>query len=220
MYQTTKDGAELLLVLSPFDLDPDGVPVTDESTQEDVCVMDAAERPRRIAHDFAEHLARVHANPWSDRDGVTVRLTDTEYDDVATYPAVDLAKLRPTSHDARTAFASLSIPKKALEIRHVEKLRAMMERKFRRLRASDPDPVRSTWTIDDLKVEMADARHIAVASLRMASSEFDDRECVTFNRDGFVGLCGWASSANTEPIARTFIAWCAHLARTMEMDPR
>lgn len=218
MYQTIKDGAELLLVLSPFDLDPDGVPVTDASVHEDVCVMDESERPRGITRDFAKHLAHVRANPWPDRDGVTARLTDNEYNDVISYPAIELDRLRPTSHDARTAFASLSIPKGMLERRHVLTLSSMMGRKFARLRQSDDDPVRSTWRMDDLKIEMADLRHVAVASLRMASSEFEDRECVTFNRDGFVGLCGWASSANTEPIARTFIAWCAHMARTMEPD--
>lgn len=37
---------------------------------------------------------------------------------------------------------------------------------------------------------------------------FEGRECISFNHDGFIGFCGWASSANEKPIIKAFIEWC------------
>ena len=37
------------------------------------------------------------------------------------------------------------------------------------------------------------------------SDYFDNREAVSFNRDGFVGLAGWASSENVKPIRQGLI---------------
>ena len=46
------------------------------------------------------------------------------------------------------------------------------------------------------------------AYIRVDGDYFRDRECVSFNRDGYVGLCGWASSENAEPVAAGFVRWC------------
>jgi hypothetical protein len=34
------------------------------------------------------------------------------------------------------------------------------------------------------------------------------RECISFNRDGFIGFAGWADSNNVAPIHRAFCDWC------------
>ncbi len=44
-------------------------------------------------------------------------------------------------------------------------------------------------------------------ALRCKSYYFDDREAVTFNRDGFIGFAGWADDENVQPILRGFIEW-------------
>ncbi len=36
---------------------------------------------------------------------------------------------------------------------------------------------------------------------------FVDREAISFNRDGFIGMAGWASSENIEPIRDAVIEW-------------
>jgi hypothetical protein len=43
--------------------------------------------------------------------------------------------------------------------------------------------------------------------LRCKSFYFDDREAVTFNRDGFIGFAGWADDNNIQPILEGFIEW-------------
>lgn len=49
--------------------------------------------------------------------------------------------------------------------------------------------------------------HETSAELRCESYYFDDREAVTFNRDGFVGFAGWADRYNVQPILRGFVLW-------------
>lgn len=56
-------------------------------------------------------------------------------------------------------------------------------------------------------VEWNDDGTIKVASLLLSSSYFANRECISFNRDGFIGFAGWASSDNLQPIAKAFVEW-------------
>ena len=44
--------------------------------------------------------------------------------------------------------------------------------------------------------------------LYMNSHYFTQRECISFNEDGFIGFAGWADQGNTNPILRAFLAWC------------
>ena len=46
-------------------------------------------------------------------------------------------------------------------------------------------------------------------SMRCQAHYFDDREAVTFNRDGFVGFAGWADDGNVQPVLRGFMDWIA-----------
>ena len=39
------------------------------------------------------------------------------------------------------------------------------------------------------------------------SDYFDSREAVSFNRDGFIGMAGWASSTNIQPIRLGVVEW-------------
>ena len=41
---------------------------------------------------------------------------------------------------------------------------------------------------------------------------FSAREVISFNRDGFIGFCGDASTENTAPVLAAFIEWCDWLA--------
>ncbi len=46
--------------------------------------------------------------------------------------------------------------------------------------------------------------------LTCKSDYFDNREAVSFNRDGFIGFAGWASSKNIAPILEGFVEWARH----------
>ena len=52
--------------------------------------------------------------------------------------------------------------------------------------------------------------------LYMSSHYFEDRECVSFNRDGYIGIAGWADDGNSNPIRRALLAWCDDLKNQKE----
>lgn len=54
------------------------------------------------------------------------------------------------------------------------------------------------------------------ASLRCKSRYFEDREAITFNPDGFVGIAGWADDENVAPIIRGFMEWIASASSMIE----
>ncbi len=41
---------------------------------------------------------------------------------------------------------------------------------------------------------------------------FKDRESISFNEDGFIGFCGWASDRSAEPFVEAFKQWCDYLS--------
>jgi len=45
------------------------------------------------------------------------------------------------------------------------------------------------------------------AGIKCKAFYFDDRECISFNPDGFIGFAGWASDGNVQPILEGFIEW-------------
>ena len=58
---------------------------------------------------------------------------------------------------------------------------------------------------------------IQTAFLFMSSHYFENRECISFNRDGFIGIAGWADQGNLNPIKRAFLKWCDFLTDGKEI---
>ena len=54
----------------------------------------------------------------------------------------------------------------------------------------------------------------------MNAHYFTRRECISFNRDGFIGFAGWADQGNTNPLLRAFLEWCNYLAEAGDPDGR
>lgn len=48
-------------------------------------------------------------------------------------------------------------------------------------------------------------------SIFVNSHYFKERECITFNPDGFIGFCGWADDRTARPIVEAFKKWCDYL---------
>lgn len=62
----------------------------------------------------------------------------------------------------------------------------------------DKDGV-GTYRVGRLKEKQKD--------IRVKAYYFKDRQGVTFEDDGFVGIAGWADDTNVQPILRALIAW-------------
>lgn len=52
-----------------------------------------------------------------------------------------------------------------------------------------------------------DTEEGAFAEINVDGPYFRDREGITFNRSGFIGFAGWASSRNMKPILNAFQEW-------------
>ena len=56
------------------------------------------------------------------------------------------------------------------------------------------------------------------AFFRVDGPYFKDRECISFNPDGFIGFAGWADSSNSEPILIAFANWCKSISGTKGVE--
>jgi hypothetical protein len=50
------------------------------------------------------------------------------------------------------------------------------------------------------------------------SHYFKQRECISFNENGFIGFCGWAGGDNPKPIHKAFTEWCDYLTLEAQDD--
>lgn len=62
---------------------------------------------------------------------------------------------------------------------------------------------------DSLCYKMNPDGGIAKAYLKIdCPGQWNGREAVSFNSDGFIGFCGWADSQNSQPFYRAWREWC------------
>lgn len=52
---------------------------------------------------------------------------------------------------------------------------------------------------------------LVFAEIRVKGNYFNAREAITFNEDGFIGLCGWADGYNLTPFVMGFKDWCDYM---------
>ena len=56
------------------------------------------------------------------------------------------------------------------------------------------------------------------AYIPVKSSYFDNREGITFNSDGWIGIAGWADSKNVRPIILAFVLWVRKMRRKVNYE--
>ena len=56
------------------------------------------------------------------------------------------------------------------------------------------------------------------AEIRVKGTYFEDREAITFNKDGFIGFCGWADGYNITPFVNGFEEWCYYMKDKKEAN--
>lgn len=61
---------------------------------------------------------------------------------------------------------------------------------------------------------------ITEAYFFMNAHYFKMRECISFNRDGFIGFCGWADDENTAPVLEGFNEWLDLMAEAGKEQAR
>jgi len=61
---------------------------------------------------------------------------------------------------------------------------------------------RGSFDMEPLKLSGDDIKYMTCKA-----DYFKGREAISFNRDGFIGIAGWASTKSSEPIRRAVIDW-------------
>lgn len=116
---------------------------------------------------------------------------------------------------ARKCFDNMDLSYKNIERIDIRLLCNMVESEFIDYYMSDNHYAKlSNYKIKDLKsedIKISEKDGLVHAYLKMSGSNFEERECISFNNDGFIGFAGWADDTNVQPILRAFIKWCTKL---------
>lgn len=64
-----------------------------------------------------------------------------------------------------------------------------------------------SMVVSSVKVKRDDKGRLRAAFVRVDGPYFEDREAISFNANGFVGIAGWADSKNRVPFLRAFETW-------------
>ena len=82
------------------------------------------------------------------------------------------------------------------------------------MKKANKDCETSTGTLNlsrKINMKRKSGGSIICCYLYVNSHYFTQRECISFNEDGFIGFAGWADQGNMNPILRAFIKWCDYL---------
>lgn len=83
--------------------------------------------------------------------------------------------------------------------------------------AKDCETSVSTMTLSKkITIKKRSNGSITSCSLYVNSHYFEQRECISFSADGFIGFAGWADQGNVNPILRAFLKWCDYMAEVRE----
>lgn len=118
-----------------------------------------------------------------------------------------------TRDECRKYFADLGLSYDVLDDSDIASLHLMLSAKMRKCRNNPTGSYHPRWKMSR-RISITHDTHgrIVEAYLKCIPYPGGMRECISFNKDGFIGFCGDFDDKNSEPILLTFIKWCKLLA--------
>lgn len=114
-----------------------------------------------------------------------------------------------TRDECRRYFADCGLTYGTLDDGDIASLFAMLSAKMRKCRKNPTGSYHETWRMSKrVRIDHDTHGRIVGAYLKCIPYPGGMRECISFNRDGFIGFCGDFDDRNAEPILMTFIKWC------------
>lgn len=52
--------------------------------------------------------------------------------------------------------------------------------------------------------------------MEMTTEQWERREAVSFNRDGFIGVAGWADDNNVQPLLSALVEWSVWMSEKLD----
>ena len=87
----------------------------------------------------------------------------------------------------------------------------MLNKEIKKSNKSGETSVNTMHLSKKINIKKKTNGSIICCFLYMNSHYFEQRECISFNRDGFIGFAGWADTGNLNPIKRAFLKWCDYM---------
>ena len=121
-----------------------------------------------------------------------------------------------TRDECRERFKELGLSYSDITEGDVLALVMLLNREIKKSNKSGETSVNTMRLSEKREIDINEDGTIRTCFLYMNSHYFKNRECISFNRDGFIGFCGWADIGNSNPIKRAFLEWCDVLVKQKE----
>lgn len=115
--------------------------------------------------------------------------------------------LELTNDEAREYFKNKNLSYEDIDKRSIFILRDLIKKELK-TSISNNECDDKLIISDKIRFYIKDNLKIQECYLYLNSDYFENRECISFNKDGFIGFAGWACTNNVLPILRAFIKWC------------
>ena len=123
-----------------------------------------------------------------------------------------------TKDEARAYFKGNGLTYDDIKEGDIAALCILLGQEYKKSNAVGETSVNTEYLSKRVDIKRKSNGSIICCFLYVNSHYFTQRECISFNRDGFIGFAGWADPGNTNPILRAFIKWCDLLAEGKEAD--
>lgn len=121
-----------------------------------------------------------------------------------------------TRDEARDYFAKCGLSYKDITEGDILTLTMMLNKEIKKSNQSGETSVNTMSLSKKIDMSKNTDGSIQYCFLYLNSHYFTRREAISFNRDGFIGIAGWADIGNQNPLKRAFLAWCDYLKQTKE----
>lgn len=121
-----------------------------------------------------------------------------------------------TTDEARALFADSGLIYADIDRPALDALVAFLDIELARCRLGPETPCQSSMRIRHRRMVRKGAGGIEAAELFVRAHYFDEREAVTFESNGFIGIAGWADSRNVRPFLVAFGEWVEWMSRRKE----
>lgn len=117
-----------------------------------------------------------------------------------------------TNNEARAYFKNKGLNYEDIKEGDIAALCILLGQEYKKSNAAGETSVNTEYLSKRIDMKRKSNGSIICCFLYVNSHYFTQRECISFNRDGFIGFAGWADPGNTNPILRAFLKWCDMLA--------
>ena len=121
-----------------------------------------------------------------------------------------------TNEEAREYFQNCGLSYKDITEGDILTLVLMLNREIKKSNKIGETSVNTIRLSEKIDIKTNNDGSIKACYLYLNSHYFTRRECISFNRDGFIGFAGWADQGNLNPLKRAFLAWCDELKKGKE----